>query len=155
MVQTGRAGSLKRQIMIFELHPALDLSQTAPVGGRVSMSSSAATRARRLAARRSAWAQPLHRCSTRVSHRLSTSAAGRSIPPGCTEETTGTRRGYRALRKRCSSACCFWRFLGATSLAYAGAYPQRVAAMVLRGVFLATRGGGLVIGGLGEVRGWR
>jgi proline iminopeptidase len=69
---------------------------------------------------------------------------GRSTPPGGTEENT-TRHlveDIEALR-RClglERVMLFGGSWGATlALAYAAAHPQRVAAMVLRGVFLGTR----------------
>jgi proline iminopeptidase len=81
---------------------------------------------------------------------------GRSIPPGCTEENTTRHlvQDIEALRKhlRLERVLLFGGSWGATlALAYAGAYPQRVAAMVLRGVFLATRGEvDWYLGGLGR-----
>jgi proline iminopeptidase len=69
---------------------------------------------------------------------------GRSVPPGCTEENT-TRHlveDIEALRGRLGleRMMLFGGSWGATlALAYAAAYPQHVAAMVLRGVFLGTR----------------
>ncbi|MGH8222294.1 MAG: alpha/beta fold hydrolase, partial [Woeseiaceae bacterium] len=69
---------------------------------------------------------------------------GRSTPAGCTEDNT-TRHlveDIEALRRHLG----FERMLlfggswgAALALAYAGAHPARVAAMVLRGVFLGTR----------------
>ncbi len=70
---------------------------------------------------------------------------GRSVPLGCTEENT-TRHlveDIEALRDRLGleRVMLFGGSWGATlALAYAAAHPQRVAAMVLRGVFLGTRG---------------
>jgi len=70
---------------------------------------------------------------------------GRSVPLGCTEENT-TRHlvaDIEALRERLGleRMMLFGGSWGATlALAYAAAHPQRVAAMVLRGVFLGTRG---------------
>jgi len=69
---------------------------------------------------------------------------GRSVPLGCTEENT-TRHlveDIEALRDRLGleRVMLFGGSWGATlALAYAAAHPQRVAAMVLRGVFLGTR----------------
>ena len=69
---------------------------------------------------------------------------GRSTPPGCTEENT-TRHlvdDIEALRRLLGleRVMLFGGSWGATlALAYAAAHPQRVAAMVLRGVFLGTR----------------
>jgi len=70
---------------------------------------------------------------------------GRSVPLGCTEENT-TRHlveDIETLRDRLGleRVMLFGGSWGATlALAYAAAHPQRVAAMVLRGVFLGTRG---------------
>lgn len=70
---------------------------------------------------------------------------GRSVPLGCIEENT-TRHlveDIEALRDRLGleRVMLFGGSWGATlALAYAAAHPQRVAAMVLRGVFLGTRG---------------
>ena len=70
---------------------------------------------------------------------------GRSVPLGCTEENTTRHlvediealRGHLGLER----LMLFGGSWGATlALAYAAAHPQRVAAMVLRGVFLGTRG---------------
>jgi proline iminopeptidase len=81
---------------------------------------------------------------------------GGSVPPGCTEENT-TRHlveDIEALRKHLGleRVLLFGGSWGATlALAYAGAYPQRAAAMVLRGVFLGTRGEvDWYLGGLGR-----
>jgi proline iminopeptidase len=69
---------------------------------------------------------------------------GRSIPQGCVEENT-TRHlveDIEAVRSRLGleRVMLFGGSWGATlALAYAAAHPQRVAAMVLRGVFLGTR----------------
>ena len=69
---------------------------------------------------------------------------GQSSPPGCTEENT-TRHlvdDMEALRRHLGldRALLFGGSWGCTlALAYAAAHPERVAAMVLRGVFLATR----------------
>jgi proline iminopeptidase len=69
---------------------------------------------------------------------------GRSVPLGCTEENT-TRHlieDLEALRSRLGleRVMLFGGSWGATlALAYAAAHPQRVAAMVLRGVFLGSR----------------
>ncbi|TMH70412.1 MAG: alpha/beta fold hydrolase [Betaproteobacteria bacterium] len=69
---------------------------------------------------------------------------GRSVPLGCTEENT-TRHlveDIEALRDRLGleRVMLFGGSWGGTlALAYAAAHPQRVAAMVLRGVFLGTR----------------
>jgi len=68
---------------------------------------------------------------------------GRSTPPGCTEDNTlwhlledmeSIRRSVGAER---------WLLFGGSwgstlALAYAATYPQRVAGMILRGVFLAS-----------------
>jgi proline iminopeptidase len=69
---------------------------------------------------------------------------GRSTPLGCTEEnTTGHLvADIEALRRHLAleRVMLFGGSWGATlALAYAAAHPQRVAAMVLRGVFLGTR----------------
>jgi len=81
---------------------------------------------------------------------------GRSVPLGCTEENT-TRHlveDIEALRDRLGleRVMLFGGSWGATlALAYAAAHPQRVAAMVLRGVFLGTRGEvDRYLSGLGE-----
>jgi len=81
---------------------------------------------------------------------------GRSVPLGCTEENT-TRHlveDIEALRERLGleRVMLFGGSWGATlALAYAAAHPQRVAAMVLRGVFLGTRAEvDRYLGGLGE-----
>jgi len=69
---------------------------------------------------------------------------GRSVPLGCTEENT-TRHlveDIEALRGRLGleRVMLFGGSWGATlALAYAAAHPRRVAAMVLRGVFLGSR----------------
>jgi proline iminopeptidase len=69
---------------------------------------------------------------------------GRSIPPGCTAENT-TRHLVDDIEALCKHlglerVLLFGGSWGATlALAYAGRYPRRVAAMVLRGVFLGTR----------------
>ena len=69
---------------------------------------------------------------------------GRSVPLGCTDENT-TRHlveDIEALRGRLGleRVMLFGGSWGATlALAYAAAHPQRVAAMVLRGVFLGSR----------------
>src|SRR3989442_6052401 len=69
---------------------------------------------------------------------------GRSVPLGCTEENTTRHlvediealRGHLGLER----LMLFGGSWGATlALAYAAAHPQRVAAMVLRGVFFGTR----------------
>ncbi len=82
---------------------------------------------------------------------------GRSVPLGCTEENT-TRHlveDIEALRERLGfeRVMLFGGSWGATlALAYAAAHPQRVAAMVLRGVFLGTRGEvDWYLGGLGRL----
>jgi proline iminopeptidase len=69
---------------------------------------------------------------------------GRSIPLGCVQEnTTGHLiEDIEAVRKRLGleRMLLFGGSWGATlALAYAAVHPQRVAAMVLRGVFLGTR----------------
>jgi proline iminopeptidase len=70
---------------------------------------------------------------------------GRSVPSGGTGENTTPHlvEDIEALRKYLGieHAMLFGGSWGATvALAYATAHPQRVAAMVLRGVFLGTRG---------------
>jgi proline iminopeptidase len=88
---------------------------------------------------------------------------GRSVPRGGTEQNT-TRHlveDIDALRERLGleRVMLFGGSWGATlALAYARAYPQRVAAMVLRGVFLGTRAEvGWYLGGLGRLvpRAWQ
>jgi len=69
---------------------------------------------------------------------------GRSVPLGCTEENTIRHlvEDIEALRDRLGleRVMLFGGSWGGTlALAYAAAHPQRVAAMVLRGVFLGTR----------------
>jgi proline iminopeptidase len=82
---------------------------------------------------------------------------GRSVPLGRTEENTTRHlvediealRGHLGLER----VMLFGGSWGATlALAYASAYPQRVAAMVLRGVFLGTRAEvDWYLGGLGRL----
>lgn len=82
---------------------------------------------------------------------------GRSTPRGCTDENTTERlvEDIEALRGRLGleGAIVFGGSWGATlALAYAAAYPRRIAAMVLRGVFLASRQEvDWYLGGLGEL----
>jgi len=69
---------------------------------------------------------------------------GRSSPRGCTEENTTARlvEDIEALRERLGleRVMLFGGSWGATlALAYAQAFPGRVAAMILRGVFLGSR----------------
>lgn len=69
---------------------------------------------------------------------------GRSTPRGCTEQNTTARlvEDIELLRERLGleRLMLFGGSWGATlALAYAGAHPRRVAAMVLRGVFLGSR----------------
>jgi proline iminopeptidase len=88
---------------------------------------------------------------------------GRSTPRGCTEENTTGRliediealRGGLGLER----AMLFGGSWGATlALAYAATHPRRVAAMVLRGVFLGSREEvDWYLGGLGQLvpRAWQ
>jgi len=81
---------------------------------------------------------------------------GRSVPAGGTEENTTTHLvgDIEALRARLGlgRVMLFGGSWGATlALAYGMAHPARVAAMVLRGVFLGTRGEvDWYLGGLGR-----
>jgi proline iminopeptidase len=82
---------------------------------------------------------------------------GRSTPPGSTGENTTTQlvADIERLRERLGleRMLLFGGSWGATlGLAYAIAHPQRVAAMVLRGVFLGSRSEiDWYLGGLGEL----
>jgi len=82
---------------------------------------------------------------------------GRSTPQGATEENTTARlvEDVEALRLHLGleSALLFGGSWGATlALAYAAAHPRRVAAMLLRGVFLGSREEvDWYLGGLGEL----
>jgi len=82
---------------------------------------------------------------------------GRSIPRGCTEENTTARlvEDIEILHERLGleQAMLFGGSWGAAlALAYAGTHPRRVAAMILRGVFLASREEvDWYLGGLGKL----
>jgi len=88
---------------------------------------------------------------------------GRSTPSGCTDDNTTERliEDIEVLRLHLGleSALLFGGSWGATlALAYAAAHPRRVAAMVLRGVFLGSREEvDWYLGGLGELvpQAWR